>query len=144
MASMQAVYFIDRFVRTADDVLDAAGGRCRRVIGGLRQMLTKRGLKGLTHETFCAAITDYENNRERMCYDLYLREGYPIASGVIEGACRHVVGDRLDRTGMRWSLTGAVAMLATRTTYLSDDWQTYQAFRIQREQSQLYPTSGST
>ena len=119
-------------------------GHVGRVIGGLRQMLTKRGLKGLAHETFRAAITYYENNRERMHYDIYLREGYPIASGVIEGACRHVVGDRLDRTGMRWSLTGAVAMLATRTTYLSDDWQTYQAFRIQREQSQLYPTSGPT
>ena len=71
----------------------------------------------------------------------YLREGYPIASGIIEGSCRLVVEDRLDRTGMRWSLDGALAMLANRTTSLSDDWNDYQTFRITREQKRLYPTT---
>jgi hypothetical protein len=75
-----------------------------------------------------------------MQYDECLREGYPIASGVIEGVCRHVVGDRLDRTGTRWTVDGAVAMLATRTTYLSDDWNDYQQFRINREQTRLHQT----
>ena len=97
-------------------------GRVGRVIGGLRQTLTKRKLPKAARDTINATITYFSNNRERMCYDECLREGYPIASGVIEGACRHVVGDRLDRTGTRWTIAGAVAMLATRTTYLSDDW----------------------
>ena len=112
-------------------------GRVGRVIGGLKQIVTKQKPKGELKTAIESAITYYENNRDRMHYDAYLREGYPIASGVIEGACRHVVGDRLDRTGMRWCEAGALSMLQTRTTYLSDDWQAYQDYRIKREQSTL-------
>ena len=46
-----------------------------------------------------------------MHYDRYLAAGYPIASGVVEGACRHVVKDRLERAGMHWTIDGARAML---------------------------------
>ena len=122
-------------------------GDLGRVIGGLRQMLKKRrlGQKRLLSKKSCAtissAITYFENNRSRMRYGDYLREGYPIASGIIEGLCRLVVEDRLDRTSMRWSLEGALAMLANRTTSLSDDWNDYQTFRINREQKRLYPTA---
>ncbi|MGZ0165206.1 MAG: ISKra4 family transposase, partial [Planctomycetales bacterium] len=122
-------------------------GDLGRVIGGLRQMLKKRRhgkkrpLSKKSRATIQSAITYFENNRSRMRYGDYLREGYPIASGIIEGSCRLVVEDRLDRTGMRWSLEGALAMLANRTTSLSDDWNDYQTFRITREQKRLYPTA---
>lgn len=131
-------------------------GELGRVIGGLRQMLKKRRLKKRrlskrrlskrnlskkSQATIQSAITYFENNRSRMRYGDYLREGYPIASGIIEGSCRLVVEDRLDRTGMRWSLDGALAMLANRTTSLSDDWNDYQTFRITREQNRLYSTT---
>ena len=126
-------------------------GELGRVIGGLRQMLkkrrlskrnlSKRNLSKKSQATIQSAITYFENNRSRMRYGDYLREGYPIASGIIEGSCRLVVEDRLDRTGMRWSLEGALAMLANRTTSLSDDWNDYQTFRINREQKRLYPTA---
>jgi hypothetical protein len=116
-------------------------GHTGRVIGGLRQTLTKRRLSKAAAQTIASTITYFSNNRHRMRYDECLREGYPIASGVIEGACRHVVGDRLDRTGTRWTVEGAVSMLATRTTYLSDDWNDYQQFRIIREQTRLHPTT---
>jgi hypothetical protein len=114
-------------------------GDLGRVIGGLRQMLSKRRLSKKSKTTIQSAITYFENNRSRMRYGEYLREGYPIASGIIEGSCRLVVEDRLDRTGMRWNLDGALAMLANRTTSLSDDWNDYQTFRITREQNRLYP-----
>ncbi len=116
-------------------------GDLGRVIGGLRQMLKKRRLSKKSLATIQSAITYFENNRSRMRYGEYLREGYPIASGIIEGSCRLVVEDRLDRTGMRWSLDGALAMLANRTTSLSDDWNDYQTFRITREQNRLYSTT---
>ena len=116
-------------------------GNVGRVIGGLRQTLTKRRVPKAAAETIASTVTYFSNNRNRMRYEKCLREGYPIASGVIEGACRHVVGDRLDRTGTRWSIDGAVSMLATRTTYLSDDWNEYQQFRIKREQTRLHPTA---
>lgn len=116
-------------------------GHVGRVIGGLRQTLTKRKLSKAATKTIDSTVTYFSNNRDRMRYDECLREGYPNASGVIEGACRHVVGDRLDRTGSRWTVEGAVSMLATRTTYLSDDWNEYQQFRIKREQNRLQPTT---
>ena len=73
-----------------------------------------------------------------MRYDEYLGKGYPIGSGMAEGACRNLVKDRLDCTGMHWRLTGARAMLQTRALYLNDEWEELFEFRIQQEQQNLY------
>ncbi len=78
-------------------------------------------------------------NTARMRYDAYLRAGYPIASGVIEGACRHYVKDRMERSGMRWTKAGAQGMLDVRSEYLNGDWEAFQAFRIDDETRRLYP-----
>ena len=64
--------------------------------------------------------------------------GYPIGSGVAEGACRHLVKDRLEQTGMRWTVEGAQAMLQVRALYLNDQWEDYLGFRVEQEQAQLY------
>ncbi len=74
-----------------------------------------------------------------MRYDEYLEAGYPIASGVIEGACRYVVKDRMERTGMRWVLNGAHSMLELRSVHASGLWDEFTAFRIARERDRLYP-----
>lgn len=108
------------------------------VIAGLRQMATKRGLVGHDREEIDAVCRYFENNRERMHYDVYLRAGYPIATGVIEGACRHLVKDRLERSGMRWTLAGAQAMLDVRAVYHSSDWDLFLQRRIEKEQAQLH------
>ena len=73
-----------------------------------------------------------------MKYDEYLAAGLPIGSGVAEGACRHVVKDRLEQTGMRWTVSGAQVMLDLRTTYLNDDWDSYVQHYIDQEQNALY------
>ena len=74
-----------------------------------------------------------------MAYDAYLEHGFPVASGVIEGACRCVVKDRMERSGMRWVMSGARAMLDMRCIYLSALWEEFTEFRIQRESQRLYP-----
>ena len=79
-----------------------------------------------------------------MRYDQYLAAGYPIATGVIEGACRHVVKDRLERAGMQWVFEGAQAMLDLRTVHLSRQWDEFQAYRIQKEAERLYPHASLT
>jgi len=71
--------------------------------------------------------------------DEYLAAGYPIATGVIEGACRHIIKDRMERTGMRWKIAGAQAMLELRTIHTNGDWESFQNFRITRETNRLYP-----
>jgi hypothetical protein len=113
-------------------------GKVGYVIGGLRQMVTKHELKGAKRKLVLEAAQYYENNREHMKYDEYLAAGYPIGSGVAEGACRHLVKDRLEQTGMRWTVQGAQAMLYLRATYLNGDWAEFQDFRIAREQKRLY------
>jgi len=78
-----------------------------------------------------------------MKYDDYLAAGYPIGSGIVEGACRHLVKDRMEQAGMRWRIAGAQAILSLRAIYLNDDWRTFHAHRIHAEQSTLYPYNES-
>ena len=67
-------------------------------------------------------------------YDRYLAQGFPICSGVIEGTCRHLINDRMDRTGARWSLKGAEAVLKLRSLYASGDLEDYWTFHERQEQ----------
>ena len=69
-----------------------------------------------------------------MRYDIALAEGWPIATGAIEGACRHLVKDRMDITGARWRLRGAEAVLKLRALRSSGDWDEYWRFHMQRAQ----------
>jgi hypothetical protein len=117
-------------------VLEGAAGR---VIGRLRQMGTKQGLRGVARKRLRRLCAFLENNLHRMCYDEYLRAGYPIATGVIEGACRHVIKDRMERAGMRWKVPGAQAMLQLRTLHANGDWRAFQDHRIKHETARLYP-----
>ncbi len=81
------------------------------------------------------------NNRDYMDYQTYLAQGYPIGTGVIEGACRHLVKDRFERAGMRWSKQGAQVMLNLRATYLNEDWDDFQRFRRHQAHQQRYHSS---
>jgi hypothetical protein len=114
-------------------------GEAGYVIGGLRQMGTKHGLRGHRLAKLTTLCNYLAKNIARMHYDEYLAAGYPIASGVIEGACRYVVKDRMERAGMRWTVEGAQAMLALRTTYINGQWKDFQKHRIQRERQRLHP-----
>jgi hypothetical protein len=114
-------------------------GKVGSVIGGLRQMLTKHHLSGPKSKALNTVIGYFENNREHMRYDEYLAAGYPIGSGVAEGACRHLVKDRMEQTGMRWTVAGAQALLSLRALYLNRNWPDFVAYRIQKEQNALYP-----
>jgi hypothetical protein len=127
----------EAFVR--DRCLRVLHGGVGGVIRGLREMATKHGLTGVKKKTITPVCGYFEKNRPRMRYDDYLAQGYPIASGVIEGACRHLVRDRLERAGMHWTPAGAQAMLDVRSMHVDGDWESYQAYRIQRELRELYP-----
>jgi hypothetical protein len=113
-------------------------GKVGYVIGGLRQTLTKRKLKGTRRKTMREVIGYVDGNRRRMRYDEYLAAGYPIGSGVIEGACRHLVKDRLERAGMRWTPDGAQAMLDLRATYLNEEWEAFWVYHVEQEDDRLY------
>jgi hypothetical protein len=121
-----------------DRVLRLLKGEVRSVIAGLRQMGTKRALRGKKRDKLAQICGYLENNAHRMHYDVYLAAGYPIASGVIEGACRHFVKDRMERSGMRWTIESAQAMLDVRSTFLNGDWDDFMRYRIEKETQRLY------
>lgn len=114
-------------------------GEVGYVIGGLKQMATKHKLRGAQKRHLLTVVGYLQRNRGMMRYDEYLAAGYPIGSGVAEGACRHLVKDRLELTGMRWRTVGAQAMLDLRAVYLNDDWDAFQRRRVKQERRRLYP-----
>ena len=114
-------------------------GGVKRVIRGFRWQATHQRLTGEALKKVTGACTYLENQAHRMRYDEYLAAGYPIASGVIEGACRHVVVDRMERSGMRWTLEGARSMLNVRAAFQSDHWERFKAERRDKEMKKLHP-----
>jgi hypothetical protein len=122
-----------------DRLLRVLQGEVHGVIAGLRQMATKRGLKGKRLGEIATVCGYFEKHADRMRYDECLAAGYPIATGVIEGACRHLVKDRMERSGMRWRLAGAQPMLHVRAVYQSSYWHDFHQDRMAREQCNLHP-----
>ena len=120
-------------------ILKILKGDIGRVIGGIKQIATKMNFSGKKKEKIEKICNYLTKNRKRMKYNEYLEKGYPISTGVIEGACRHYVKDRMERSGMRWTISGAQAMLDMRSVFINDDWDHFQQFRIQNETEQLYP-----
>jgi hypothetical protein len=127
----------EAFVR--ERLLRVLRGQVASVIQGVRVMGGRRSLTAAQRKTLRAVCNYLANNQSRMRYDEYLAAGYPIASGVIEGACRHLVKDRMERAGMHWTIPGAQAMLEVRSVYISGQWAEYQAYRIEQETQRLYP-----
>ncbi len=123
-----------------DRLLRVLHGTASQVAAGMRRSATKRGIVERKTVDTCA---DYLLAKARyLRYDLHLRRGLPIATGVIEGACRHLVKDRMDLTGARWSLDGAEAVLRLRALRSSGDfdayWEFHQAREFERNHRQRY------
>lgn len=131
--SDEAEAFVETYLRKLLE------GNVNRVVGGIRQMATKRDLPNHKWEKVEDCLSYLAARAEYMKYDEYLAAGYPIGSGVVEGACRHLVKDRMEQAGMRWRIAGAQAILSLRSIYVNDDWDAFHADRIQTEQRKLYP-----
>jgi hypothetical protein len=128
---------VERFAR--DRLLRILEGQTAGVISGLRRMASQRKLRGEKWKEVSKACNYFEKNLHRMQYDEYLAHGYPIASGVIEGACRHLVKDRMERTGMRWRQSNAGSMLFVRAVQVTELWEPFQIHRQASEQQRLHP-----
>ncbi|MEV0694751.1 hypothetical protein [Streptomyces sp. NPDC050388] len=79
------------------------------------------------------AVAYLRNKADHLRYDLALDRGWPVATGVIEGACRHLVKDLLDITGARWGLSGAEAVLKLRARRSNGDFDAYWAWHEEQE-----------
>ena len=117
---------------------DLLQGRVGYVISGMRKRLRAEKLSSQRRKVVRSAVEYLSNNKDHMRYDEYRAAGYPIGSGVAEGACRHLVKDRMEPTGMRWTVEGAQAMLHVRALYLNDQWGEFLEFRVKQEQTRRY------
>jgi hypothetical protein len=122
----------------AAHALKLLAGEVDAVIAALDQQATDAGLAARQRGGVDACIGYLAAKRELLGYDIALQDGWPIATGVIEGACRHLVGDRLDITGARWGLHGAEAVLKLRALWSNGDFPAYWAFHLAQEYRRVH------
>jgi hypothetical protein len=115
--------------------LDILHGRAGDVITRIAQLAADHPPKpGGEHAKIIRKTLSYLQNKQPfMDYPRALANGWPIATGVIEGACRHLVADRMGITGARWGLEGAQAILWLRAIAASGDTGAYWTWHIQQE-----------
>lgn len=121
-----------------DHLVALLQGRVGRVTGGLKQTSSKRALTASQRKAATQAIQDFENYRQWMQYDEYLKAGYPLRSGVVESPCGHPVKDRMEGSGRRWSIHGAESTLLLRSIVTSHDWDAYWESHRHQEHLRLY------
>jgi hypothetical protein len=114
-------------------LLEILRGKAGYVAGGMKRSATLRKIAEKARKPVDKCARYLLNHTPYLRYDQYLARGLPIATGVIEGACRHLVKDRMEVTGARWSLKGAEAVLKLRALRASHDFEQYWAFHEARE-----------
>jgi hypothetical protein len=108
-------------------------GKSSLVAAGIRRTATNRKLSKANREAIDTCSDYLLNKGPYLKYNEYLAKGYPIASGIIEGACRHLIKDRMDITGARWRIKSAEAVLRLRSLKASGDFKDYWAFHEEQE-----------
>jgi hypothetical protein len=113
-------------------------GKSAQVAAGIRRRATSFGYSR-AERTGADECARYLNNKQdHLGYNTALEKGWPIATGIVEGACRHIVKDRMDITGARWSLEGAEAILKLRALIANGDFEDYWRFHLRREHARIH------
>ncbi len=113
-------------------------GKARDVAAGIRRRASTLRLSPVKRTKADEAARYLTNKAQYLDYPTALSRGWPIATGVIEGACRHLVKDRMDITGARWSAEGAEAVLQLRAVRANGDFDDYWHYHLGREQERVH------
>jgi hypothetical protein len=122
----------------ADQARKILHGSARQVAAGIRRRATAYGYAGPERAGADECARYLENKQDYLGYATALRQGWPIATGIIEGACRHIVKDRMDITGARWGLEGAEAILKLRALIATGDFEDYWRFHLRQEHKRIH------
>lgn len=115
-------------------------GKSSEVAAGMRRSATMRAMRAKERKAIDKCADYLLKYREHLRYDLYLESGFPVATGVIEGACRYLVKDRMEKTGARWRLESAEAVLRLRALRASGDFEEYWEYHLKQEQKRNHAT----
>ncbi len=122
----------------ADQARKILHGNASQVAAGIRRRATTYGYSPAERAGADEAARYLDNKKDYLGYATALGNGWPIATGIIEGACRHIVKDRMDITGARWGLEGAEAILKLRALIASGDFEDYWRFHLRREHERIH------
>ena len=122
----------------ADQARKILRGNSAQVAAGIRRRATTYGYSTAERAGADECARYLDNKKDYLGYATALRNGWPIATGIIEGACRHIVKDRMDITGARWGLEGAEAILKLRAVIASGDFENYWSFHLRREYERIH------
>ena len=127
--------------RWVDDKLEMIlNSEAGKVAGSIRMSAAKAKLTKVQEKTAEKCAGYIARRKQYMDYLRYLKLGYPIATGIIEGACRYLIKDRMDVTGARWSLNGAESVLKLRALVKNGDFDEYWPHHVQREYERNHAT----
>jgi hypothetical protein len=116
-----------------DRAVAVLAGNARAVAAGIRRRATTERLPAAKRKKADDAARYLLNKADYLDYPTALAQGWPIATGVIEGTCRYLVKDRMDITGARWSVEGAEAVLKLRAVRCNGDFDNYWTFHLAQE-----------
>jgi hypothetical protein len=133
----------DRAAWVKEQLLLILSGQTETVIHTLEGLAQDPSTSPTQQKVLNSTIGYYRRNLPYMHYDRYLARGWPISTGVVEGACGHLVKDRMERSGMRWTKSGAQAILELRAVRVNGDWDAYHSFRRQCQHQRLYGSHSS-
>ncbi len=117
----------------SERLLAVLRGNPGQVAAGIRRSATLRKIPAAQRAPIEKCAGYLLKNKPYLQYHRYLQKGFPIATGIIEGACRHLIKDRMDITGARWSLQGAEAIVRLRSLRSSGDFEDYWRFHEEQE-----------
>jgi hypothetical protein len=125
-------------VWVAQQALDILDGHANRIAGRIQRKITQQNLEPGRRVGADACVTYLLNKARYLRYRRALTAGWPIATGIIEAACRYLIKDRLDITGARWGLSGAEAILKLRATASNGDFDDYWTFHLAQEHQRVH------
>lgn len=123
-----------------DKALQILDGKAKTVAAAIRRKATHYQLTPAKRKNADRTAGYLHNKAPHLDYPTALSNGWPVATGIIEGACRHLIKDRMDITGARWGLNGAEAILKLRAITTNGDFDAYWAYHLTHERSRIHAT----
>lgn len=127
-----------RSIWVREVLVDLLNSKVTKVINDLQQIKSKTRLSESKQKQVGKAITYFTNHQHKMDYKTFIEKGYPVSSALVEAACGHLVKERMEQSGMRWSSIGAQNIMDIRAVKINGDMEEFMAFRIQTEQQRIH------